>query len=150
MCWWNMLECSVPGIKLKRTCCVLEKQKAPFRSFFYHNTHYLSTDVLSQSFRVSARWPSTSCVVEYKQCDLLFTMLFHRPLASSSCPFMVKWKQSWVKKVMSIFPFCPETLNTHRRRWTNGVTESSSCHNLEPIHTDWLIFSILKCGSWWG
>ena len=34
-------------------------------------------------------------------------MLFHSPLASSSCPFMVKWKQSWVKKVMSIFPFCP-------------------------------------------
>lgn len=35
-------------------------------------------------------------------------MLFHSPLASSSCPFMVKWKQSWVKKVISIFPFCTE------------------------------------------
>lgn len=38
-----------------------------------------------------------------------FTMLFHTPLASSSWPFMVKWKQSWVKKVMSIFPFCSDS-----------------------------------------
>ena len=35
------------------------------------------------------------------------TMLFHSPLASSSCPFMVKWKQSWVKNVMSILPLFP-------------------------------------------
>lgn len=34
-------------------------------------------------------------------------MLFHSPLASSSWPLMVKWKQSWVKKLMSIFPLCP-------------------------------------------
>ena len=31
-------------------------------------------------------------------------MLFHSPLASSSCPFTVKWKQSAVKKLMSIVP----------------------------------------------
>lgn len=40
-------------------------------------------------------------------------MLFHSPLASSSCPLMVKWKQSWVKKVISIFPFCSERKRTH-------------------------------------
>lgn len=31
-------------------------------------------------------------------------MLFHSPFASSSCPFTVKWKQSAVKKLTSIFP----------------------------------------------
>lgn len=48
-------------------------------------------------------------------------MLFHSPLASSSCPFMVKWKQSWVKKVISIFPFCTERQrHTHERGLTEG------------------------------
>ncbi len=48
-------------------------------------------------------------------------MLFHSPLASSSCPFMVKWKQSWVKNVISIFPFCPERWNMHKWRLTDSV-----------------------------
>lgn len=85
---------------------------------------------------------------------VLLTMLFHRPLASSSCPFMVKWKQSWVKKVMSIFPFCSGTKNifcwfgfdlgerwpsssadlsadvpTHRQAWRVGVFQEGLEHH---------------------
>ena len=37
--------------------------------------------------------------------DCRVTMLFHSPLASSSCPLIVKWKQSGLKKLKSILPF---------------------------------------------
>lgn len=84
------------------------------------------TDICSQtkSFWMAiwaVCWPLTSCAIKYKPCDSLFTMLFHSPLASSSCPFMVKWKQSWVKKVISIFPFCTERQrHTHEHGLTEG------------------------------
>lgn len=58
------------------------------------------------------------------------TMLFHRPLASSSCPFMVKWKQSWVKKVISIFPFCSETQNIHS--WPSVISAKPQAVAVAP------------------
>lgn len=54
---------------------------------------------------------------------VLLTMLFHRPLANSSWPLMVKWKQSWVKKVMSIFPFCSGTQNIRGLIWVRSQRE---------------------------
>lgn len=53
---------------------------------------------------------------EWTCCEALLTMLFHSPLASSSWPLMVKWKQSWVKNVMSILPLCLEAQNKQPQR----------------------------------
>ena len=62
-------------------------------------------------------------------------MLFHSPLASSSCPFMVKWKQSWVKNVMSILPLFPWE---KRKRYNNVDFIPGEClwkKNINPLKT---------------